>query len=148
MIKTIIQVVMVCAACVMTIPAFASAGAPEPGAGCEAVTGDAFGRVQGPPYNGTANLSWNGVEGRFIGTVTQFGNPDDMITLLDSKIPGVNSLEDFQMITAQAMRGFCIINVEGGPSDFVEVQAARQLNFVGEAAATVEVIVVPLIQQQ
>ena len=146
--KKIMKVVLLSVASVMAMPAFSSGGAPEPGAGCEAVSGDAFGRVQGAPYSGTVDLYWDGTNALYDGTVTQFGNSALTMTFPESVIPGVNSLEDFQSITTQDMRGFCLQNVQGGPSDFAEVQAARQLNFVGASneSATVEVIVVPLLQ--
>jgi len=152
MMKTIKIMLLGCLASVFSVPVLASsAGGVEPGAGCEGLLGGSFSKMTGAPYSGTGNLAFDTatMTASFEGTVDQFGGSGgQMNTTVANTIPGVTSVADFEALSAQDMRGFCIQNVTGGSSEFAEVLAARQLTFGLNNTATVEVIVVPLLLQQ
>ena len=141
------KIAIACVALGMTAPVFAggTAGGVEPGAGCEVLLGGAFSKVTGAPYSGIGNIYFQDGKAYFNGAVDQFGGSGgQMSTSIDNVIPGINTVADFEAIRAQDMRGFCIQGVEGGPTEFAEVLAARQLTPGPLNTATVEVILVPL----
>ena len=133
----------------MTTSAFAGGTATgvEPGGGCEATLGGTFTKVTGAPYQGTASLTYDNIsdEVSFTVTATKFGGTDQLVA--SGKQSTIGGADAFMSIKGSDLRGFCLNNIQQGPTDYAEVLAASRLKYVTNTVATVEAIIVPLIVQ-
>lgn len=119
----------------------------EPGGGCEAALGGTFTKVTGSPYQGTASLTYdvNADEVNFSVTATKFGGTDQLAA--SGKQSNINGSDAFLSLKGSDLRGFCLDNIDEGPTGYAEVLAASRLEYVTDTVATVNAIIVPLIVQ-
>lgn len=119
----------------------------EPGGGCKAALGGTFTKVTGSPYQGTAGLTYDAStdEVKFSVKATKFGGTDELVA--SGKQSNISGSDAFLSLKGSDLRGFCLSNIEVGPTGYAEVLAASRLEYVTDTVATVNAIIVPLVVQ-